>query len=62
MYVSVPADQSSPVNMSTIKSEVLTLFSLDRRVFGQSVTSIANPNSLGDAIAFSVKQWQTAYV
>ena len=32
-----------------------------RRVFGPSVTSTANLNSLGDAIAFSVKQWQTAY-
>ena len=41
---------SSPVNTSTIKSNVLTLFSL---VFGPSVTSIAiaNANSLGDVIA-----------
>ena len=29
-----------------------------RRVFGPSVTSIAKPNSLGDTIAFSVKQWK----
>ena len=44
---------SSPVNTSTIKSDVLTLFSLDKRVFGPSVTSIAiaNANSLGDVIA-----------
>ena len=48
---------SSPVNTSTIKSDVLTLFSLDKWVFGPSVTSIAtgiaiaNANSLGDVIA-----------